>query len=212
VDENRKRTRKDPSTNCWIPASSRKIATRCLRGIRKASPEDILVRVEVFNRGPMPPLCTFCPRLVRNRWSWDIPRKPELHCGSGGIELDEPYYGRRWLYAKGEPELLFTENESNAPRLWGVAGASPFFKTDRRMHRPWKPLHRHPEQRGTKAAAHYAVSVSGKPVVFELRLADSVLDDPSARVPQDLASNAPTRPTISTPTVTLAIFPLTHAP
>ena len=54
--------------------------------------------------------------------------RPELHRGSGCIELDEPYYGRRWLYAKGDPELLFTENETNTPMLWEYPGAARYFK------------------------------------------------------------------------------------
>jgi len=183
VDENRKRTRMDPEyelLDTGIFAENRYFDV--FVEYAKASPEDILIRVEVFNRGPdAAPLHVLPTVWFRNRWSWGYTEeRPELHCGSGGIELDEPYYGRRWLYAKGEPELLFTENESNAPRLWGVAGASPFFKDgigECIVHGNRSTVN--PEQRGTKAAAHYAVSVEpGKPVVFELRLADSVLDDP----------------------------------
>ena len=29
------------------------------------------------------------------------------------LEVDHAYYGRRWLACEGDPELLFTENETN---------------------------------------------------------------------------------------------------
>ena len=37
------------------------------------------------------------------------------------IELNQPQSGERWLHCEGTPELLFTENETNAQRLFGVA-------------------------------------------------------------------------------------------
>ena len=96
----------------------------------KAAPEDILIRVR-FSIAGLKLLCLHVLPTVwfRNRWSWGYTRKrPELRRGSGGIELDEPYFGTRWLFAQGDPDLLFTENESNTVRLWGTAGASPYFK------------------------------------------------------------------------------------
>jgi hypothetical protein len=33
--------------------------------------------------------------------------------------VDHQTYGQRWLYCEGKPELLFTENETNAQRLFG---------------------------------------------------------------------------------------------
>ncbi len=37
-------------------------------------------------------------------------------------------YGPRWLVCEGSPELLFTENESNNQRLFGVANRTPYVK------------------------------------------------------------------------------------
>ena len=73
------------------------------------------------------------------------------------IELNEPYYGRRRLYAKDAPELLFTENVSNRKTLWGTANESPYVKDG--FHAYVVDGDRtavNPEKRGTKAAAHYA--------------------------------------------------------
>ena len=44
------------------------------------------------------------------------------------IKLNHYYYGSRWLYCEGRPELLFTENETNAQRLFGLANESPYVK------------------------------------------------------------------------------------
>jgi hypothetical protein len=183
VAENRKRTRQDPEyelLDTGVFAGNRYFDV--FVEYAKASPEDILVRIEAFNRGPEAASLHLLPTVwFRNRWSWGYTgERPELHCGSGGIELDEPYYGRRWLYAKGERELLFTENESNAPRLWGVAGSSPFYKDgigECIVHGNRAAVD--PRQRGTKAAAHYAVTLEpGKSTVIELRLAAEALEDP----------------------------------
>ena len=88
----------------------------------KGSPEDILVRIEVANRGPEAAELHVLPTMwFRNTWSWGRgdPR-PELHAVSDSdIELNEPQYGRRWLRAGGSPELLFTENETNTRKLFG---------------------------------------------------------------------------------------------
>ena len=148
----------------------------------KAAPEDILIRVEVFNRGPeAAPLHVLPTVWFRNRWSWGYTEeRPELHCGSGGIELDEPYYGRRYLFAQGDPELLFTENDTNTQRLWGFGSATPYFKDgigEYIVHDNHGAVN--PEKRGTKAAAHYFANVEpGKSAVFELRLADAAMADP----------------------------------
>src|SRR4029079_5529309 len=49
--------------------------------------------------------------------------------GAARVVLDDDMYGRRYLYCRGTPELLFTENETNARRLFpkGV-NDTPFVK------------------------------------------------------------------------------------
>jgi hypothetical protein len=181
--ENRKRTRQDPEyelLDTGVFAESRYFDV--FVEYAKAAPEDILVRIEVFNRGPEQAELHLLPTVwFRNRWSWGYTdERAELHRGSGGIELDEPYYGRRWLYAQGAPELLFTENNSNAPRLWGTPAASPYFKDgigEFLIHGNRAAVN--PEGRGTKAAAHYPLSIgAGQSAVVELRLADAEVEDP----------------------------------
>ncbi len=81
----------------------------------------------------------------------------------------------RWLYCEGSPELLFTENETNARRLFGIENRTPFVKdgtNDYVVHGAKDSVN--PQLVGTKAAAHYQLSLgSGETAVIRMRLADS---------------------------------------
>src|SRR5260370_6782737 len=58
----------------------------------KASPEDISIRIQVFNRGPEAATLHLLPTIwFRNTWSWGYPvQQPELRRRSQGIAIDEP--------------------------------------------------------------------------------------------------------------------------
>ena len=97
----------------------------------KEGPEDVLIRITVHNRGPEAARLRVLPTLwFRNTWSWgDDDRKPSLReAGPGAIQATHHELGEYWLHCDGAPELLFTENESNAQRLWGQPNASPYVK------------------------------------------------------------------------------------
>jgi hypothetical protein len=131
----------------------------------KAEPEDVLVRITVHNRGPEAARLHVLPTLwFRNTWSWGVDdRKPSMRqAGSGRIEATHHDLGAYVLVCDGSPELLFTENESNAQRLWGQPNRSPHVKDA--FHNYIIGGQRdavHPAQEGTKAAAHYALDVPG---------------------------------------------------
>src|SRR5262249_20730459 len=84
-----------------------------------------------------------------------------------------------WLHCDGAPELLFTENESNASRLWGQPNASPYVKDA--CHEYLIAGRReavNPAAVGTKVAAHYVLDVpGGGSATVRLRLAAARLDD-----------------------------------
>ncbi len=97
----------------------------------KADPDDILVRISVHNRGPERVPLRVLPTLwFRNTWSrGDDDRKPSLcEDGPGTICGTHHELGQYWLHCEGDPESLFTENESNAQHLWGEPNASPYVK------------------------------------------------------------------------------------
>jgi hypothetical protein len=157
----------------------------------KGTPEDVLVRIQVINRGPEAAELHLLPTVwFRNTWSWDDDtRRPRLHAGESvkgakAVELSHDYYGPRVLYCEGQPELLFTENETNLQRLYGVDNRTPYVKdgiNDYIVHGSGDAVS--PEQVGTKAAAHYALSVGpGEAATVRLRFTEPGLV-PSRRNP-----------------------------
>jgi len=129
----------------------------------KASPDDVCVRITVHNRGPEAARLHVLPTLwFRNTWSWGgDTRKPVLrHAGDSSIEASHEELGTYMLHCDGEPELLFTENESNAQRLWNQPNASPYVKDAFHQHVIANaPAAVNAEKTGTKAAAVYALDV-----------------------------------------------------
>jgi len=146
----------------------------------KASPEDILIQITVANRGPAPASLHVLPTVwFRNTWSWagDDSRRPELHrATSQTIALSHPDLGQRFLHADSAAALLFTENETNDLRLFKAANRTPYVKdafNEYFVHGRRDAVN--PEQKGTKAAAHYPVTVgAGESRVIRLRLTDSL--------------------------------------
>src|ERR1700691_771782 len=130
----------------------------------KGDPEDILVRISVHNRGPEAAHVHLLPTLwFRNTWSWekDEPKSVMRQHGEKAILASHPQLGHDFtLQCDGVSELLFSENESNASRLWGQANPSPYVKDA--FHEyviAGKHEAGNPSKVGTKAAAHYTLEV-----------------------------------------------------
>jgi len=146
----------------------------------KADVEDILIKIVVVNRGTDPAPLHILPSLwFRNTWSWgrDL-RRPIVRtatCVPGSVcaELQHWQYGKRWLLCAGKPELIFTENETNSQRLFGLKNRSYpkdafhafVIQSDRAAVNP--------KQMGTKMAAYYPVELGpGESATLKLRLTD----------------------------------------
>jgi hypothetical protein len=152
----------------------------------KAGEEDILCRITAINRGPEAARLHVLPHLwFRNSWSWGYSHdRPELRALSGSVvRVQQKHVGQRWWYVDQQPHsppLLFTENESNLERLFGVPNRVRHVKDAfheavvlGRDDRASAGL------TGTKAAAHYQAKVApNEPLVIRTRLADSPIDDP----------------------------------
>ncbi len=148
----------------------------------KVSPEDTLVRISVHNRGPEAAQLHVLPTLwFRNTWSWGGNKpKPALgQIDENKIHASHPQLGDYCLQCDGAAELLFTENESNAGRLWGQPNSSPYVKDA--FHQYVISGARdavNPAKTGTKAAAHYVLEVpAGGSEVVRLRLGAKVAAD-----------------------------------
>jgi len=146
----------------------------------KDRPEELLVRITAFNRGPVPAELHLLPTLwFRNTWARGeqvapVMRRVEGVGHSAVVHATHAELGERWLYAEGEPTLLFTDNETNRERLWGHANVRPWVKD---------AFHRYlvggetgavnPGYVGTKAAAHYRLEIApGESATVRLRLSD----------------------------------------
>jgi hypothetical protein len=159
----------------------------------KADPEDILIRISVHNRGLKAAELDLLPTLwFRNTWSWGQDNiKPAMRQTEHGTVLaSHAELGDRTLDCDGSPELLFTENESNASRLWGLSNTSRFVKDA--FHEyvvSGKREAVNPSAVGTKAAAHYHVEVpAGGNRVIRLRLSANPPAEPFRAFDQIFAS------------------------
>jgi len=148
----------------------------------KGDPEDILVRISVHNRGPETARIDVLPTLwFRNTWSWaNGGPKPALRqVAAGTVRASHTDLGGYTLHCDAEPELLFTENESNATRLWGQPNPSPYVKDA--FHNyvvVGKYDAVNPTLSGTKAAARYTLEVpAGGSRVVRLRLTRETSDN-----------------------------------
>ena len=151
----------------------------------KASPEDIAIRITVANRGPEAARIDVLPTLwFRNNWAWgreseghtkDRPRIRGVDGGTLRAEHEElgPFLLRAEpVRGKAEPVLLFTENATNARRLFGAPSPTPCVKDAFPVVvGGGRGAAVTPEREGTKAAFLYRLEVpGGESAVLRLRL------------------------------------------
>ncbi|MEB3357756.1 MAG: glucosidase [Synechococcales bacterium] len=154
----------------------------------KASGDHLLMQISVVNRGPETQTLHVLPTLwFRNTWAWGRDdRQPLMKLAQTDahytvIEAQHPMLGDRWLYCEGAVPILFTENETNYQKLFGVKNPSPYVKDG--IHEyvvQGREQAVNPLQLGTKAAAHYVLTIPpGETRILKLRLVDAAgLPDP----------------------------------
>ncbi len=158
----------------------------------KGSPNDVLIRIKVANRGPDEARIHLLPTLwFRNTWSWGCThegceKKPVLELAPGGglLARHNSLGAFRFAAEHGPdgqaPTWLFSENETNAERLFAVPNGNGNVKDA--FHEyviGGRTEAGHSQSRGTKAAALYVIDVPvGGEVVVRLRLCpDDEVDD-----------------------------------
>jgi hypothetical protein len=150
----------------------------------KQTPEDILIQISVCNRGPEPAAVHILPTLwFRNTWTWwPDAAKPFLkeitsRNGYRSVAASHSQLGERYLYCEEDIPLLFTENETNNERIFGTRNASPYVKDGINNYIVQGNQDAiNPGNLGTKAAAHYSVTVdAGQTAAVRLRLSDLAL-------------------------------------
>ncbi len=148
----------------------------------KNSAEDILIQIQVVNRGLEAKTLHLLPTLwFRNTWSWNgdsskpTLKEVKLNNGCNTIAASHPTLGKRWLYCQEANDILFTENETNYQRLFGYDNTSAYVKdgiNDYIVQGLKEAVN--PEKIGTKVAANYILTVgAGETKIVKLRLSDA---------------------------------------
>jgi hypothetical protein len=151
----------------------------------KAAPDDILIRITVANRGPEAATIHLLPTLwYRNAWSWGSTNegqgtRPRLRAEKQGSRVTGTHetLGTFSLAVGPDPQgkpppLLFTENETNMRRLWGIGDEGRFAKDafhERVIEGRKEAVN--PNCVGSKVAAHYVLTIpAGGTQTVHLRL------------------------------------------
>ena len=187
VEESARRGKQDPEYELWhTDAFDDDRYFDIAIDYAKRGPENTAIRITAHNRGSeAAPLFLLPTVWFRNTWSWRTgAHRPELWAGpdlddAKTVEIEHPYYDRRRLLCQGDPELLFTENETNRLALYGAPNRTPFVKDA--FHRYVLQDDRdavNPRERGTKASALYRLEIpAGGSVTVKLRLTDHAPPD-----------------------------------
>jgi len=151
----------------------------------KATPDDVCLRLRIRNAAPEMAELHVLPTLwFRNVWSWERgTTRPALRAvrriepDAPAIIVAEDVQVGRWILGAGHgpaghpPDLLFCENETNAPRLFGSAPETPYPKDGINDHVVHGAATVNPALEGTKASCWYRVAVAaGDTVEIRLRL------------------------------------------
>ncbi|MEO0515444.1 MAG: glucosidase, partial [Planctomycetota bacterium] len=161
----------------------------------KADVDDLLIRLTVTNRGPEAAPIHVLPTLwFRNTWVWGcehegcdmrpdmriVPRpgKALANRQLQAVKAEHETLGNyTWVAGidpdtEGVVDMLFTENHTNHERLFGEKNRTPYHKDA--FHRYVVDGEKdavNPKQYGTKAAAHYCMTIPpGESKVIKLRL------------------------------------------
>lgn len=186
VTENRRRTRQDPEfelidTGIFYDNAYFDVFIE----YAKASPEDLLIKLTVHNRGNAPASLHVLPTIwFRNTWAWGydseqpfmtLTAKESIHIGHNQL-------GNYQLYCDGNPDILFTDNETNYPRLYQFNDGKRYYKdgiNDYLVQGQTAAVNE--EKNGTKAAANYELTIAaGSRSTIRLRLVKDKAEDPFA--------------------------------
>ena len=148
----------------------------------KAGPNDIVIRIGITNRGSSASVLHLLPTLwFRNTWSWNCTHegcspKPGIQLEAGELLTNHAFFEPfRFAVAPDCPyehRFLFTDNHTNAPKLFGNPPDGSFYKD---------AFHEYvirgnsaalcPRASGTKVAPHFRLEIEGKGTrMIDLRL------------------------------------------
>ncbi|HUN82194.1 MAG TPA: glucosidase [Phycisphaerae bacterium] len=144
----------------------------------KESPDDLLIRIRICNRGPEAASLHLLPTIwFRNTWTDQPEPRPQLKrvAGRDNVSIVGTAHcnlGVYCLHCEGQVPILFTENETNTQRIFGTPNSSPYVKdgiNEAVVNGRSEAVN--PALTGTKAAAHYQLTIgAGETREIRLRL------------------------------------------
>ena len=189
LEENQRRSREQPEyelVDTGIFAEQRYFDV--FVDYAKATPEDLLIRIKVVNRGPEAAQLTLLPTLwLRNQWDWGYrdaasERRPITLVGQALQTPELEGLAGYQLVCREAGQWLFTENSTNTERLYGTPNAQPYVKDA--FHRfvvDGDAQAVNPKAEGTKAAVLLRQSIpAGGEWQVDLRLARQLPVEPFA--------------------------------
>jgi hypothetical protein len=184
VEENKKRSRKDPEfeiVDTGIFNNGKYFDV--LIEYAKDSPDDILMKLTVYNRGSEPAPLHILPNIwFRNTWAWGYSSdKPSLErLTDNSIFVQHKNLGKMIFYAENPDGLLFCDNESNSEKLYSITcKTGSYYKDGINDHVVNGAETVNPAQTGTKAAFHFnKIIEGGKSVTIRMRLCPQEMPNP----------------------------------
>jgi hypothetical protein len=141
----------------------------------KADVDDVLLRITATNRSPQTARITILPQVwFRNTWNWfkDAKRPSLKAVDNSTINGEHEMLGAFTVHFDRPEDLLFCDNETNAPKLFGATDVRGYFKDgfhEYLVHGNAAAVN--PARAGTKSAAVYAPTVpAGGTAVVRVRL------------------------------------------
>ncbi len=182
LEENKRRSRQEPEfelLDTGVFAEDRYFDV--FVEYAKNTADDILIQINVTNRGPQEATLHLLPTLwFRNTWVWNKSNdKPSLKVLKSNsrlsvVEANHPMLKSRFLYGAPPQEFLFTDNETNYARLFGGKNIFRYVKdgiNDYIVSNRKEAVN--PSKTGTKMSSHYVLKIpSGQTKIVQLRLSD----------------------------------------
>ncbi|HEY2648077.1 MAG TPA: glucosidase [Puia sp.] len=149
----------------------------------KSSPEDILMKITVFNRGPEAAPLHVLPNIwFRNNWDLGYAHpKPGMERETESqMIIEHEILGLRRFYAENPGEILFCDNETNNEKCYLAQNKNDcYFKDGINNYILHQAASVNPGQSGTKAAFHFNKTIeAGQSETFRLRMSVSELENP----------------------------------
>jgi glycogen debranching enzyme len=166
VEENKRRSRHDPEYELLdTKVFDQDKYYDVFIEYAKASDKDIAIKIEVVNRSDTKEILHLLPTLwFRNSWSWSQEvAKPRMWEEGASIVTTHPELESYALYYDTPQEILFTENNTNTKKLFGIENLNPYVKDSFHSYLIDKDIGAvNPKKEGTKAALHYVLTIEPK--------------------------------------------------